>query len=81
MAGIWDDKGMKDNNTVQRDERTLEHGLKEKLKLPIFLTCTEGVMFWILNTFCWGMFCWGYPWRARNEGTIGLERGLCFYVI
>ena len=28
---------MKNNNTVQRNERTLEHGLK-RLKLPIFLT-------------------------------------------
>ena len=28
---------MKDNSTVQRDERALEHGLK-RLKLPIFLT-------------------------------------------
>ena len=38
MAGIWGIKGMKDNNTVQRDERSLEHGFKKSLKLPIFLT-------------------------------------------
>ena len=38
MAGIWEQQRMMDNNTVQRDERTLEHGLKKRLKLPIFLT-------------------------------------------
>ena len=37
MAWNVGNEGMKDNNTVQHEERTLEHGIKQ-LKLPIFLT-------------------------------------------
>ena len=36
---------MKDNNTVQRDGKTLEHGFKKRLKLPIFLTSS----WWVLE--------------------------------
>ena len=84
--GKWE--GMKDNNTVQRDRRTLEHGFKKvkithipdkqknmdkkRLKLPIFLIVQYSS--WISSIVVLHCLSWEHAYRVCRVASASSEK-------